>query len=186
MKLTHNKMHNDEFITYSGPFSMRVISSMAKYLTETIHAAEVSKMKLYRVFIELSQNVALYSANRYTNYEGLSIGVGSFTVLNCNDYIECKTTNLIVSSHQQILSHNCSQINALPEWELKKQKDKLRRETPLSDTGAHIGLITIALYSGNPLEFVFQSNGNEDHLYFSIAAHIPKTINTKHNEKKSI
>jgi len=169
-----NEKNNNTLISYYGPFSMRVISNIGKYLMESENTMEIAKMRLYRVLIELSQNVALYSYNRQLITNQSTLGVGSVKITSNNDYYKCQTQNKIMPEHQDILIRNCKEINSSSEIELKKKKVILRNESSLRDNCAHIGLITMFLYSGNPLEFDVLNDNDSNSLYFSINATINK------------
>jgi hypothetical protein len=172
--MTTEANNNDVLVSYYGPFSMRVISNIGKYLLESENAIELAKMRLYRVLIELSQNVALYSYNRLQIPNQSTLGVGSVKITSNNDHYKCQTLNKILPEHKDILIKNCAEINNSNEFELKKKKMILRNESSLRDNSAHIGLITMSLYSGNPLEFnVLNDNESQSH-YFSINVTINK------------
>ncbi len=167
---------NKEFLSYNGPFSIKVVSVIAKFVTDNMNSQKIPLMRFYRVFIELSQNVSLYSTNRLFHDDGTSIGIGSLFIYENGDSIICKTKNQILTEHQEILKNNCININNSTEVELRKQKEKLRRECSLKDTGAHIGLITIALYSGSHLDFEFEFHEESKNYNFSISAAISKSL----------
>jgi hypothetical protein len=170
--MTTEANNSDVLVSYYGPFSMRVISNIGKYLLESENAIELAKMRLYRVLIELSQNVALYSYNRLHIPNQSTLGVGSVKITSNKDYYKCQTLNKILPEHQEILMKNCTEINNSNEFELKKRKVILRNESSLRDNSAHIGLITMSLYSGNPLEFDVL-NESQSH-FFSINVTINK------------
>jgi hypothetical protein len=170
-----NETHNSTtLISYYGPFSMRVISNIGKYLIECENTKEIAKMRLYRILIELSQNVALYSFNRQLITNQSTLGVGTIKITSNNEHYRCQTLNKIMPEHQDILVRNCREINSSTESELKKRKMILRNESSLRDNNAHIGLITLYLYSGNPLEFDVLNDNESNSLYFSINATINK------------
>ena len=163
-----------ELLSYNGPFSIKVISVIAKFIAETYKSENIPMMRFYRVLIELAQNVALYSADRITQDDGMSIGIGTLNVFESEKSIICRTHNEIFFSHQEILDNNCKRINSSSEFELKKRKELLRRESSLCDTGAHIGLITIALYSGNHLDVDFSYSESTNKYYFTVCASVSK------------
>ncbi len=167
-------LNNEEnFLTFSGPFNMRIISGIGKFLADNLNAPEEIKTRAYKVFIELAQNVSLYSAKRFVNDNGSTTGEG-FVKISVNDSIVKLTTrNKVLKEHGSILIKNCQNINHAKEEELKDKKHVLRRESTFSDSGAHIGLITISLLSRNPLEIDISENANAH--YFTISSVINKT-----------
>ena len=64
------------YMNYDGPFIIQIISTFSKFLLENTVATEHVSKKLYRVFIELAQNVALYSSERVGLINGAFIGKG--------------------------------------------------------------------------------------------------------------
>jgi hypothetical protein len=161
-------------MSYNGPFSMRIISNMGKYLTDNVIAVELAKIRLYKVFIELTQNVALYSADRHQQLNGSPLGIGSVIIQNHTNSFRCTTINEIAEEHQNILITYCNSINTSTIQDLKVKKEKLRKESTYEDSGAHIGLIMVSLYSGNPVEVDVITNPDTNKKYFSITAIINK------------
>ncbi|MGC8824816.1 MAG: SiaB family protein kinase [Bacteroidales bacterium] len=163
-----NALPKKTVFSYEGPFNMRIISSLGKYLAEYLDASFETRMSLYRVFIEISQNVALYSEDRVKQELDNTVGVGKVTIETDGQSFYCKTTNRIRPEHANILISYCQQINDASTNDLIKLKEKLRRESSIKDNGAHIGLISIRLFSKNLLD-VSITNEN-DNTYFTISS----------------
>lgn len=147
---------------------------MGKFMVENINSTYATRMKLYRVYIELAQNVFLYSAERANHQNNYETGVGSLIVKESDSVYTCTTLNKILGIHADILSYNCSNINVCSEDELKKKKTVLRKSSKFHELGAHIGLIMIKLYSGNPLQFQIIDDNNLNTKFFEISATINK------------
>ncbi len=156
--------------SYEGPFNMRIISSLGKYLAEYLDASFETRMSLYRVFIEICQNVALYSVDRVKQELDNTIGVGKVTIETDGKNFYCSTTNKILPEHADTLKNYCQQINEASINDLIKLKEKLRRESSIKDNGAHIGLISIRLFSKNPL--TVEINQENNNIYFTISSMI--------------
>lgn len=168
-----NKEIEKLYMTYDGPFIIQVISTFAKFLLEnTVVTQHVSK-KLYRVFIELAQNVALYSFERVELINGTFIGKGNVYITENTNSFQCTTINRIQEEHAPILIRNCTEINATPMKILRNKRRELFRLANFQDTGAHIGLIMIFIYSKNPIEFEIIRKA-KDEIYFRIVATISK------------
>lgn len=155
------------FLTYSGPFSMRIISGIGKFLMDNLEAPEIVKIRAYKVFIELTQNVALYSSKRLKHANNTSIGEGFLSITEDDGNIKLVTKNNILPEHKSILINNCNSINQSTENQLKEKKHLLRREASFSESGAHIGLITISLISHNPIHFEFEINNKTESFIIS-------------------
>jgi hypothetical protein len=162
------------YLMYDGPFNIETISTLAKSLQDNTIATEHVRKKLYRVFIELVQNVALYSGNKILLARGTTVGKGKVFVHYINDGFTCTTINKIIKEHGDILVENCNNINAASSEYLRNKKKRLREVATFQDTGAHIGLIMIALYSGNPLQFEVINDKSTGDTYFKISASIYK------------
>jgi hypothetical protein len=151
---------------------MRIISSLGKYLAEYLDSSFEVRMSLYRVFIEISQNVALYSTERVKQEFDNTVGVGKVAIEYDDSHYYCTTQNEIKPEHINTLRDNCKQINDTAPNDLNKLKEKLRRESSIKDNGAHIGLISIRLFSKSPLSVSFDEiNGK---TYFTISSIISK------------
>lgn len=163
------------YMKYEGPFIIQIIFTFAKYLLEhTVATASVSK-KLFRVFIELAQNVSFYSLDREAFVNGTFIGKGKVFIMEYETVFKCITINKIHKEHGPVLMKHCMEINASSMEILRAKKKELYKLAKFQDTSAHIGLIMLYIYSTNPVEFELFDEG--EHTYFQIAALINKTEN---------
>lgn len=171
--ITIDKDIERELFSYSGPFYIQIISALAKYLSEDSIASEIVRKKFYRVFIELAQNVALYSFDREKLSNETTVGSGKIFVIEKQNEFKCITINRIQKEHVPILIKNCSEINATPLNGLRIKKKNLYKLSNSQDTGAHIGIIMIYTYSENPIDFeIIEKEGGL--FYFKISATINK------------
>jgi len=160
-------------IIYSGPCNMRIVTAIGTYLTEKAYVHLVTKTKLYKIFIELAMNVSNYSFERYQNSDSSTNGIGEIKIFEDNEYMYCQTRNKILADQGSILIRNCETINSSSHTDLRLMRSCLRKEAPIRDTGAHIGLITVKLYTENQIEFEVIEDINKD-FYFTIKAKIDK------------
>jgi hypothetical protein len=176
--MDYNANHKKELdFTYEGPFNMRIISTLGKYLTDFLDTSYEARMSIYRVFIEICQNVSLYSFDRVWQNKKSSVGYGKLIIKDEDDKITVYTINKILDHHADILLENCNNINNYSLDELSELKEKLRREASVEDLGAHIGLISIRLYSKNVIKFEIIDKPDEHAKYFAITATVIKTNN---------
>jgi hypothetical protein len=166
------------YMNYDGPLNVQIISTFAKFMSENTIAPMHVRKKLYRVFIELTQNVALYSFERVQLTTGPATGKGNIYVINKPNEFKCVTINKIQDEHAPILIENCAAINATPNNALRAKKNNLRKLAHIQDTGAHIGLIMIHMYSESPIDFEIIDK-KDDGLYFKVAASISKFLSLK-------
>jgi hypothetical protein len=171
--LTYEKKVEKLCIEYEGPFMIQVISTFAKYLLENIAITESANKKLHKVFIELAQNVALYSLDRVHLASGATIGKGKIYITENSDNYKCITINRIQQEHAGLLVHNCNEINHTPYETLRNKKKYLCKTANSKESGAHIGLIMIYMYSGNKINFRIIKKA-ENEVYFKITATINK------------
>ena len=171
--MTYNKESDQAYLSYQGPFNIQIISGMARFLSELTIATHSDRKKIYRVFIELTQNVALYSYDRVSLLNDSGVGKGQIYFLINEDEFKCITINRILREHAGVLINNCKEINATPPDELRVKKRELYRLSNVKDTGAHIGLIMIFLYSEHLLNMEIIEEDNNI-TYFKIEATINK------------
>lgn len=162
------------YLSFEGPFNMRIISSSGRYFIENLSDAYETRISLYRVFIEICQNVALYSAERFRQSNNNTLGIGRFVVEEKEDGYVCSTSNAIQTEHREKLSKYCEDLNKSNTDELINLKSTLRHQSSLVATGAHIGLISIKLYSKNQLKYDFLKSSDDD-ISFNISAFISKS-----------
>jgi hypothetical protein len=167
-----------KYLSYEGPFEIEVISTLAQFLRKNINASDFVRRKLYRVFIELVQNVALYSADKALLAKNKTNGKGQVYIIEEKEVFRCVTINKILKEHASVLTKNCTDINNSTHDELRAKKKKLRALIKVQDTGAHIGLIMIKTYSGCPLEFKIIEDKEKDELYFYISATIKNELHS--------
>lgn len=166
--------NSTNLIFYNGPISIEMISFMANHIRDLLIDNEKVSKKLFKVFIELAQNVSYYSANVIKGSEnyGSSRGIGYVSVDPSENGFLVSTGNLIMVDHAPILQKNCGEINKLNEVELRELKRKTRTQAAVRDIGAHIGLIHTGLISGSKLNIEIEPV-DEKHSYFKISVLIP-------------
>ncbi len=171
------EINNGNLLFYNGPISIEMISFMANHVRDLLDEDDVVSKKLFKVFIELTQNVSYYSAKvvKGINKTGSSRGCGYVSV----DLIEngyCVTTgNLIEVTHGPILEKNCDEINKLNETDLRELKRKTRIQAAVRDVGAHIGLIHTGLISGSKLKTHIEPI-DDKHSFFTISISIANEV----------
>jgi hypothetical protein len=174
--MTIDKNIEGLYLDYEGPFNIQIISTLATFLSAQTIAPITVRKKLYRIFIELAQNVALYSFERVMLINGSEVGRGNVYVADLPNEFKCFTINRIKKEHAPILIKNCTEINTSPSIALKAKKNSLRKLAYIQDTGAHIGLIMVRLYSGNLIGFeIIDKKGKE--IYLKITVTINKDEN---------
>ncbi len=163
----------EKVLSFHGPLTINLLSFIGNYLKSVVNTDQVLSSRLYKIFIELTQNVSYYSAEVKEVERGIKSGVGWFLLNEYDEYFIFTTGNLIKKEDGFKLTRNCTEINSLDEEDLRRLKRKTRGEAKIRDIGAHIGLIQTGLLSGNLLDFRI-SEINNKHSYFTISVRLNK------------
>lgn len=163
----------DILMSYNGPFDSQVLSMFGQNIQHSISENKKLNKTIFKVFIELAQNVSYYSEEKEQTQKGEPAGVGTFIIQSFEDYYLFILGNPINKKHKDILSDKCTKINSLDRNQLREYKRELRN-LPQGERGTgNIGLIQAALLSRNSLDFRFL-NINEEHSFYIIAVKINK------------
>jgi len=170
----HFRTHNNILLSYKGPFEQAVISMMGESIRDILSPFEKAGRKIFKIFIELVQNIAHNSEERnlYCRNQEES-GVGSIVLLESQDCFHLVSGNLIKNEAVSILQTKCQQINQLDIEGLRGFKRE-QLELPNSKKGgANIGLIHAAILSEHPLEFtIFEINNAVS--FFALSVKVDK------------
>ena len=166
-------LEKEIILAYKGPFTINILSNFASYLKEIFKDTEAYQSKIYKIFFEMTQNVAYYSAERRYVETFQSTGIGSLMIEEYPDFFIMNTTNIINQSDQHILEKYCEQVNELDNNDLRKLKAERRKEHDIKDTGAHVGIIQVCIISGNKVDFHIV-NVDPFHALFSLSSKINK------------
>lgn len=162
---------NENLISFKGPLTVGLLSFLGNYLKSVLKAEHTLEKRIFRIFIELTQNVSYYSAETTEIEKGINTGVGWFTLNKSNNHYIVTSGNLIFREDGFKLIKNCNEINALDEPELRELKRKTRSQALERDVGAHIGLIQTSILSKSRLNYKVIELNNK-HSYFTISVDI--------------
>lgn len=168
----HNSsMSDDILLSFKGPFDKKVLAVIGNTIQQfTKGHSDVGK-RLFKIFIELAQNISFYSGER--SAFDASIGVGSLLIREDEEHYYLHTGNLIKKLDAEPLLEKCEIINSLDRKGLRDFKRE-QRNLPRGERGtANVGLIQIALTSENPLRFRITSV-NDDFSFFAIRVKVLK------------
>jgi hypothetical protein len=163
----------NNIICYHGTVNIELISFTSNFMKQQINTNTAVLGKIYKVFIELTQNVSYYSADQQDSKRAFGSGKGWFKIDEESDSYVISTGNKILNEHGNILIKNSTEINSLNESDLRELKRKTRSQAPIRDIGAHIGLIQTGLITENQLNVRIDPI---DHKYslFTISAKVNK------------
>ena len=160
-------------LIYQGLFTVNLISILGNHIRLLPDHDTLVLQRIFKVFIELAQNVSYYSNENSEIKEGVSCGIGWISVQDLDSFYRITTGNCIKSEHGPKLEDYCKEINSMEEEALKTLKRKTRAQAMLRDTNAQIGLIQTGLISGSKLDFNISAGDNKCH-YFRISATVIK------------
>ncbi len=160
-------------LIYQGLFTVNLISILGNHIRLLPDHDSILLQRIFKVFIELAQNVSYYSHENSEIKEGVFCGIGWISVQDLEGFYRITTGNSIKSEHAPKLESYCKEINAMEEEDLKTLKRKTRAQAMLRDINAQIGLIQTGLISGTKLDFEI-TPVNETSHYFRISATVNK------------
>ncbi len=166
-----NRMGNDEVhVCYNGPFENRLLSVMAKNVEIALSEHPAINKKVFKIFVELAQNLALYSIERE---ELGDQGIGTFVIKEFKDHYIFATGNKVTNETAEKIIVKCDKINSLNREELREFKRELRSRAVSESGGGNIGLIQVALTSNNKLQYKTIDTG-DGKVYYIVASRIDK------------
>ncbi len=160
-------------VEYHGPFFIEIISIIGMQIKRHVAAYKTARSKLFKLYLELAQNVANYSEDRFALYGNQTVGIGKLTLLDRQSSFVFCTENLVSKTDALILYERCKLLNQSATEDLRELKREMRRLDPGIKYGARIGLIQAVLISNNPLTFSIK-NIDKQYSLFTIAITIDK------------
>ncbi len=155
-------------ISYTGIFDTEILSVLAKEIEGALSSDDKINKKVFKIFIELAQNISFYSLERELNGEGSDMGVGTMIIRNFDKYFEFSTGNKTTMENIIPVMEKCDNINSMTREKLREYR-RLQRNMPAgAKGGGNIGLIQVALTAGNPIEYSLIKC--EDGSYFYIVS----------------
>ena len=170
---TISAMTSRTILSYRGPFYIELISVFGTNIRNFNDAYSNARRKLFKIFIELSQNVSNYSEDFHMVNNVQRIGVGELFLKELDTSYSFTTTNQVKKTDADILAERCEIVNASDQMKLRELKREQRLNSPGEKFGARIGLIQAVMLSKNRLEYKIDKI-NENFSYFSLTVKIDK------------
>jgi hypothetical protein len=155
----------NSLLIYKGAFTVNLISILGNQIKLLPEIDFRIVQKLFRIFMELTQNVSYYSAEMVNVKSGVSCGNGWVTIQDYPDCLKVTTGNRIKPEHGPRLESYCKEINSFNDVDLRKLKKDIRSQALERDTGAQIGLIQTSIIAGNKLEYRILSDNRENDFF---------------------
>lgn len=157
-------------IAYKGPITMQVLASLGNYFKSIPFEDNIARTRLFKTFMEVTQNISLYSAERVVFRTDANIGVGMIKIHEDDDYFYITTKNKIHEQDSRKLQNYCNEINSKNHESLRLLKSSNIKSKKEHENSAHLGLIHIALLTSNKLEFKVDS----ENLFFELTVKVNK------------
>ncbi len=166
-------MTKKTILSYKGPFYIELISVFGTNIRNFNDSYSNARKKLFKIFIELSQNVSNYSENFHMVNNVQRIGVGELFLKELDTAYTFTTKNQVKKKDADILAERCEIVNASNQLKLRELKREQRLNSPGEKFGARIGLIQAVMLSKNSLEYKVE-NINDDFSFFELTVKIDK------------
>ncbi len=161
-------------IFYEGPFYIDLLTIFGNYLKFYTHDYPLAQKKLFKIYVELTQNVSNYSEEYIlSKNENRRIGMGEMKLTDHQSQYYITTKNIVKLRDANILSQRCEIINSSSKEHLKELKRELRKSSPGEKFGARIGIVSAKLISNNNIDYNIIENDRE-YSIFKITAKINK------------
>ncbi len=175
----HNTFDGNVLLSYKGPWDEHIVFTMGNYIKLLVKDDPVVTKRIFKIFMELAQNVSLYSAEYNEFDKSKRVGIGSILVIESQDTYHFFSGNVVKNPDIIPIIDKTDVINALDREQLRNFKRK-QRNLPRSEFGgANIGLIQVALTADNPLNIKLTPL-NEEESFFSLGVEIKKQKEPTH------
>jgi hypothetical protein len=142
------------FLTYMGDITPETTNDLLRTLKKDIESFEegaISKKKVYNVMVECLENICRHGGVIKDEEHPSILMLGK----DENHYYVI-SGNYVQNKEKEIIKDILDEINSLDKENIqKKYRDVLMQERISEKEGAGLGIIDIALKSGNKLEYYF-------------------------------
>lgn len=162
---------DDVLISYKGPVTDVILAEISRDIRHKFSDNPRLSKKLFAVFIELAQNILYYSSEK-VYFGDRNDSIGTILITRYTDHHTFSCGNLVENKYIDELVEGCETINTLDRDGLREYK-RATRSGPKKDRskGAGIGLIQVALTSGEPLN-VEAVKVDDAYSFFSLSVKI--------------
>ena len=164
-------------LDFQGAISQDLVVGMAELLknkSSQDFGRTIMVKKLFSIFIEMAQNIAIYSAERvFLDDHHEDVGAGIIVVTEENKNYTITSGNLVKNKAISKIIGHCQRINRMEKGELRKfYKAQIKSSRQRGKKGAGVGLIDIARKSGNAIRYgVTQVDDINSFLVLSVKIH---------------
>jgi len=172
----HDIMSDQNIIvSYIGPFDNNILTILAENIETSLWEDHYKGRKFFKIFIELAQNISLYSKEVSHPTVEDQAGEGVLIINEYTDFFVFAAGNLVDKDDVKKLIEKCEMINTVDREELRKMKRDLRNiEHERVKGGGNIGLVHVALTSGYPLDYKLIDLERDNDAFYIISVRIDK------------
>ena len=161
---------SETLVDFEGAITFGTIEMLLNQLRSSRDFQEMNKparKRLYSIFVESIDNIFKYgmSLSRNDRVEG---NLPRISVSRKDDHYLVRAGNLVDNDLIGELKFKLDRVNQLDEEALKSlYEEVINRESDASDTGAGLGLITMAMRTDKDIGYSFTEVDN-NHSFFEI------------------
>lgn len=153
-ELLNDLMADYMTVSYSGAFDGAVLSAFAKKVENDLSGNPQLNKKIFKIFVELAQNIALYASDKVVTDDKSNFnGFGIFIIREFADKFQLISGNMAFKEDAQIAVKKCEAITTMSREQLREFKRDLRKKPAGQKGGGNIGLIQIVLTANNDIDF---------------------------------
>ena len=164
-------------LSFMGIVTQEIMVEYGKLIQAQEGLSENNRLILFGTFIELTQNILRYSAERSGPAES-SRGIGIVLVSEQEDTFTVSSGNLVTIRAAEALSAQLTHLATLDRDALKQlHKERRRSGPPEGSVGAGLGLIEVCRRAATPPAYTLLPQDN-DTVFFSLSVPIAKGLSS--------
>lgn len=167
-----DRKFSDVAFSFKGPFDSQNLAFINQYVESAVSKSGGSRSKLFKVFVELAQNIAQNSIDAKM-IEGEKVGSGILVIHEKEESFEVLAANPASAKDAETYSEKIEYINTLSFKELRKFRREMLKKPAKEKGNGNIGLIVVAMHSGYPLLFETDTI-NKDSKFISLQVKVDK------------
>jgi len=157
-------------VDFEGAITFGTIEMLLNHLRDNAVFDELPKpvrKRLYGIFVESIDNIYKYGAG-VSRKKSAAAYLPKVSVKKEKNEVVLSTSNLILENLVEDLKFKIDRVNQLDMEGLKSlYEEVINKESDSRDTGAGLGLITIAMRTCGDIRYSFHSV-DEEHAYFNM------------------
>jgi len=170
----HNLFNQNILMSYKGPIDERIMAVIGDNIDFLLEENPQAGKKIFKIFMELAQNVWLYSVEKSKLSCEKTIGTGTMVIGEFGNFYTFVTGNIVNNEDIIPVVERCEIINSLDRESLREYKREQRKLAKKDNkAGGNIGLIQVALTAEGPLDIEL-TPVDEETSFFSIAVKVEK------------